>query len=215
MNKSWMVGPMLLAALTASAETVDNEAYEQFKARLTAWTVEAEAIPSPALYKEIERLNASHQFLVRTDPKKYLWGSDDMHRSVAYAGVLNARADSGDAAASFFAGNLKWDLCLVMQRQTDDQWRKMAEECWQETMKRFRVASAAQLPEATYNAAQLYELGRGAAASKLVAAEWYARAAEQYDKARNREQALTSVEKALNLVPDLPAALRLRKQLLR
>jgi hypothetical protein len=51
--------------------------------------------------------------------------------------------------------------------------------------------------------------------SKLVASEWYVKSADQYIKQKARDEALTAVESALNLVPDHPAALRLRKVMLK
>jgi hypothetical protein len=41
------------------------------------------------------------------------------------------------------------------------------------------------------------------------------KAANQYNKQNDRDDALTAVESALNLVPDHPAALRLRKAMLK
>jgi hypothetical protein len=51
--------------------------------------------------------------------------------------------------------------------------------------------------------------------SKLVAAEWFVKAADQYNKDGSRDEALASVEAALNSVPDHPAALKLRSAMLK
>ena len=82
-------------------------------------------------------------------------------------------------------------------------------------MPAFKRASDAKIADATFNIAKLYESGFGVSPSKLAAAEWYVKSADQYNKDKSREEALTSLERALDLVPDHPAALRLRKAMLK
>ena len=82
-------------------------------------------------------------------------------------------------------------------------------------MPAFKRASDAQIAAATFNIARLYQNGFGVTQSKLVAAEWFVKSADQYNKEKARDEALTALESALNLAPDLPAALRLRKAMLK
>lgn len=60
---------------------------------------------------------------------------------------------------------------------------------------------------------EMYEKGIGVRKSKYVAADWYIKAAKQKNQNQQREGALNSMEKALDLVPDHPGALTLRGDL--
>ena len=141
--------------------------------------------------------------------------TDDDMRAISYATVLQKRGEGGDPYASFFYAVRQWDFCSQLQRQTGDSWAKQAKECWQNVMPAFKRASDARIADATFNIARLYENGFGVTPSKLAAAEWYVKSADQYNKEKSRDEALTAVESALNLVPDHPAALRLRKAMLK
>jgi len=48
-----------------------------------------------------------------------------------------------------------------------------------------------------------------------IAADWYIKAGNQLRENGDRDAALRAMEKALNLVPDHPQAMRLREALLR
>lgn len=141
--------------------------------------------------------------------------TDDDMRAISYSTVLKERSDSGDPVASFYFGARQWNMCLQMEKQQSDIWAKQAKECWQEVLPAFKRASDAQIGDASFNIGKLYENGFGVMPSKLVAAEWYVKSANQYNKKKDRDEALTSVERALYLVPDHPAALRLKKLMLK
>lgn len=190
------------------------EAQAKANAKFDAWTAEAEALTSAALFKEVERLDAAHAAKLALDPGKYMWGSDDSFKSTAFATVLSKRAEH-DPEASLFDGSHQWTGCVKLQRQSGDVWDRYTQECWQKTLSAFKKASEAGIGDASFNIARQYQNGYGVTASKLVASEWYVKAAEQYSKRKDRDEALTSVERALDLVPDHPAALRLRKAMLK
>lgn len=141
--------------------------------------------------------------------------TDDDMRAISYATVLQKRGEGGDPYASFFHALRDWDFCLQLQRQTGDVWVKQARECWQRVMPAFKRAAEAQIADAAFNIARLYENGLGVTPSKLAASEWYVKSAELYNQEKSRDEALTAVESALNLVPDHPAALRLRNTMLK
>ena len=141
--------------------------------------------------------------------------TDDDMKAISYSTVLQKRGENGDPYASFSHGVREWALCSQMQRQQAETWVRPARECWQRVMPAFKRASDAQIAHATFNIARLYENGFCVAASKLAAAEWYVKSADQYSKGNSREDALIPVERALKLVPDHPAALRLRKAMLK
>jgi TPR repeat protein len=191
------------------------------KAKYEGYDRDGQALRSADLYKELGRLDAAKKFRISmvNKPEDVLGASltmtDDDMRAISYATVLHKRSDGGDPLASFFYAARQWDFCLQLQRQTGEGWAKQAKECWQGVMPAFKRAADAQIADATFNVARLYENGFGVTPSKLAAAEWYVKSAEQYNKEKSRDEALTAVESALNLVVDHPAALRLRKTMLK
>lgn len=62
---------------------------------------------------------------------------------------------------------------------------------------------------------EMYETGICAQKSKYIAVDWYIRAGNQLRENEDRDAALRAMEKALNLVPDHPQAMKLREALLR
>lgn len=191
------------------------------KAKYDGYSRDGQALRTTDLYRELERLDAAKKsrLALLTQPNEILSAvfqiADDDMRAISYASVLQKRGESGDPYASFFYGVRQWDFCLQLQRQQGDGWTKQAKECWQGVLPAFKRASDAQIADASFNIGKLYENGFGVLPSKLVAAEWYVKSAEQYNKAKSRDEALTAVEKAVDLVPDHPAALRLRKSMLK
>ena len=191
------------------------------KAKYEGYDRDGRALRTADLYKVLGRLDAAKKLRIAFAGKPedvmaaaFNMTDDDM-RAISYATVLQKRGEGGDAYASFFYAARQWDFCLQLQRQTGDGWVKQAKECWQDVMPVFKRASDAQIADAAFNIARLYENGFGVTPSKLAAAEWYVKSAEQYNKQKSRDETLTAVESALNLVPDHPAALRLRKAMLK
>jgi tetratricopeptide (TPR) repeat protein len=190
------------------------------KAKYASYERDGQALQTRELYKELGRLDAAQKSRIALAKPEEILGAafamtDDDMRAISYATVLQKRGESGDPYASFFYAVREWDFCLRMQQQTGDVWVKQASECWRNVMPAFKRASDGQMADATFNIARLYQNGFGVTPSKLVAAEWYVKAANQYTKQNDRDDALTAVESALNLVPDHPAALRLRKAMLK
>lgn len=202
------------------AYDADSPAALEAQAKYASYARDGEALRSSDLYKELARLDGvkkSRMALAKPDELASFWfpTTDDDMRTISYSGVLQTRGERGDPTASFFVGVREWDTCAQFQRQPGDGLSKMAKECWQRVMPAFKRASDAQIADASFNIARLYESGLGVSASKLAAAEWYVNSAGQYSKEKSREEALTSIERALDLVPDHPAALRLRKAMLK
>jgi tetratricopeptide (TPR) repeat protein len=191
------------------------------KAKYEGYTKDGQALQTSDLYNELERLDEvkKSRIALLTKPEEiaaaFFVTTDDDMRAISYSKVLQERGESGDAYASFFYGVRQWNYCSLIQRQQEEVWIKRARECWQGVMASFKRASDAQIAAAAFNIAMLYENGFGVSPSKLAAAEWYVKSANQYNKDKSREDALTSVERALSLVPDHPAALRLRKAMLK
>ncbi len=191
------------------------------KAKYEGYARDGEALRTYDLHNELSRLDAvnNSRKAMATKPEDAfaaMFGiTDDDMRAVSYGSVLQKRGESGDPYASFYYAAREWDMCLQFQQRSGDNWSKLAKGCWQRVMPMFKRASNAQIAAATFNIARLYENGFGVMPSKLVAAEWYVKSADQYNKEMARDDALTALESALNLVPDHPAAIRLRKAMLK
>ena len=190
-----------------------------FRAKQLSYERDGQALPTYELYKELVRLDAVERSRVAlVKPEDFfstLKTTDDGWRAIAYGTVLRKRGESGDPYASLYYGVRNWDICLRLQRNSSDVLLRMTKECWQDLAPAFKRASDAQIAAATFNIARMYENGFGVIPSKLVAAEWYLRSADQYNKQEARDDALTALELALILVPDHPGALRLRKEMLK
>ena len=219
--------PLLIAASAQAAAQAPEFKYDPnspaalaAKAKYESYDRDGKALQTGDLYKELRRLDAAQKSRIAlAKPEEALAAAfsmtDDDMRAISYATVLQKRGEGGDSYASFFYAVRQWDFCLQLQRQTGDGWAKQAKECWQGVMPPFKQAAEAQIADAAFNIARLYENGFGVTPSKLAAAEWYVKSAEQYNREKSRDEALTAVESALNLVPDHPAALRLRKAMLK
>jgi hypothetical protein len=213
----------LLASLTAlqvigqvDLDTPEMRAGRaKYEAMRQAAEIEAEKISSVEVYKELERLDTARASRIARNPDSWIFGTDEDQRDYGFSAVLNRRRDNGEVAASFYFGIRNWKYCQALRSLYKDQMANRAADCWSKSLESFRVASAGQVPEAAFNIARMYENGFGVIASKYVAADWYVKSAEQYNKADSRDEALTSLEAALAAVPDHPAALRLRKIMLK
>jgi len=173
------------------------------------------------LAKELNRLDSINNSKITSISKPedilssvFVTTDDDM-RAISYAAVLQIRSESGDPYASFYYGIRQWDFCLQLERQNGNNFTKQASQCWQDILPAFKRASDAQIADASFNIGKLYENGFGVQPSKLVAAKWYVKSAEQYNKVKFRDEALIAIERALDLVPDHPAAIRLRNAMVK
>jgi hypothetical protein len=191
------------------------------KAKRDVYERDGRELRTPDLYKELVRLDAIRQARTAglTKPEdvfaeifKY---TDDDARAFAYSSILKKRGEDGDPGASYYHAIHQWDFCLKLQQSNNESLKKGAKECWQGVMRALKRSSDVEVASASFNIGKLYEYGFGVNLSKLVAAEWYVKASEQFNKEKSREDALTALEAALNLVPDHPAALRLRKVMLK
>lgn len=209
----------LLASQALAQVDIDTPEFRVARAKYEAMRnsaqQEAERMSTLEVYKELERLDAASASRIALNPETWLSGSDDDQRGYGFSAVLNNRRDKGEVAASFYFGIRNWKLCQVLQRLDKGQMGDQIAECWIKSLDSFKVASSGQVPAATFNIARMYQNGFGVIASKYAAADWYVKSAEQYNKASSRDEALTSLEAALTVVPDHPAALRLRKVMLK
>lgn len=204
----------------ADTDTPESQANRtKYEAMSNAAQQEAEKMSTLEVYNELERLDLARNSRYALHPESYFSGSDNEHRdfqrSIGFSTVLSSRRDKGEVSATFYFGIRNWKYCQVLQEIDKGQLGYKTADCWKESLDSFKVASAAKIPAATFNIARMYESGFGVITSKYVAANWYVKSADQYNKANLRDEALTSLEAALAMVPDHPAALRLRKVLLK
>lgn len=212
------VASVQAAEPTLPAYDPNSPAALEAKAKYESYARDGAALRTSDLYKELVRLDGvkKSRIALATKPEELMFViTDDDMRAISYATALQKRGEGGDPYASFFYGVRQWEYCALLQRQPGDAWAKSSQECWQGVMSAFKRASDAQMADASFNIARLYEVGFGVTTSKLAAAEWYVKAAQQYNNKNSRDEALTAVERAVELVPDHPAALRLRKSMLK
>ena len=213
---------MLVAASAYAADPKPDYKYDPnspaalaAKGEWESYERDGQALRTYGLYTELIRLEAAKKSRsARASESIWVFTDDDM-RASAYGTVLQKRGESGDPYASFYYAVNEWHLCSRFQQEGGDNSAKIAKACWERVMPAFKRASDAQIAAATFNIARLYQNGFGVTQSKLVAAEWFVKSADHYNKEKARDEALTALESALNLVPDLPAALRLRKAMLK
>ena len=213
-NAEWKYDPNSPAAIAA------KEQYELYER-------DGQVLDTSKLYEEIRRLNTAKEaritaVLIAKNNPVDAWAesikiTDDDMRKMSYEKILRIRSDKGEPVASFYYAVNQWDFCIQMQnsKNTAEAWAQHTKECWQRVIPALKRASESQIAAASFNIGRLYENGFGVLPSKLVAAEWYVKSADQYNKEKNRDEALTSLESALNLVPDHPTAIRLRKAMLK
>jgi TPR repeat protein len=140
---------------------------------------------------------------------------EDSYKAGGYAVALEERRKDKEPSGAFYFGVYNWRICGGMQSVDKGQLGDAVKNCWLESFESFKLASTTGIPAASFNIARMYENGWGVMPSKLVAAEWFVKAADQYNKDGSRDEALASVEAALNSVPDHPAALKLRSAMLK
>lgn len=140
--------------------------------------------------------------------------SDDAHKEIL------SRVEEGEPDALFNWGWLNFQLCRGANRavikdvsqfpicaQALKNLKAVAEN------PKIRILFIAQ--RAMYILGDMHREGIGTQPSRFLAADWYLKAAKAHSDYWDRESALRALEAALNVVPDHPAALELRAQLLR
>lgn len=218
---------VLIAVSAHAADPVTEFKYDPnspvalaYKAKQESYERDGQALPTYELNKELGRLDSAKKLrLSLAKPEELLSAifttTDDDSRALVYASVLKKRGETNDPTASFYYAIREWGICLRLQQEPGEGYKKMTEECWAGALTALKRASNAQIASASFNIARVYENGFGVTRSKFVAAEWYVKSADQYNKQNSRDEALTALESALNLVPDHPSALRLRKVMLK
>jgi len=223
MRAAW-ISVLLVSAAAAQELKYDPNTPEALAAQAKdeAYRQEAKNLSPFEVFRELQRLDAARDARTQLQTPDQLargaWTfgqSDEDKKAVSFGSVLETRSQAGDVAASFYNGVYRWRFCRALAAQNNAQAENLVTECWRNVMAGFKRAAEANVADASINVARMYANGFGVTASKFVAAEWYVKAAEQYNARKDRDEALTAVESALNLVPDHPGALRLRKAMVK
>lgn len=170
--------------------------------RISFYEVEASKMTSSEISKELDKQRAILAAR-NTDTSKLFAMDEETFKGTGYAIALQKRRKSNEPEGAFYYGNYNWQLCSGLQRMDKGQLGDTVKKCWLDSFESFKIASNAQLAAASFNIARMYEYGYGVMQSKLVASEWFVKAAEQFIKSNARDEALASIEAALNLTPDL------------
>lgn len=187
-----------------------NQAAADAVRKMQRYQDEASALDPQDIYRELERVRAviaiKSQNSALPDPT-----DEDTLKGSGYAAALQARRKQGEPAAAHYWGLYNSRICsaLDLGKNIGDT----AKNCWADTLESFRIASEHGMARSSFNIGLMYENGWGVVQSKFVAADWFIRAAEKYKQDGLREGALESVEAALRVVPDLPAAQLMKAQL--
>lgn len=206
---------LLLAQIEQNvhSQTATQKSANEYEERTMFYEAQASALTSFAILESLQ-LQDRLQSLKPFDISKLFEMDENFYKSVGYTKVLQKRKDDKDPLGAFFYGAYKWDFCARTERASIAQPQDV-KKCWLEVFDSFKIASDAKVADASMNIAKLYERGRGVTISKFAAADWYVKAADQYNAQKERDDALAAVEAALNAVPDHPAALRRKKAMLK
>ncbi len=132
----------------------------------------------------------------------------DTLKATGYAEALGERRRENEPQAAHLWARYNSRICSALD--SNAVVADAAKKCWGETLEAFRIGSDGGIARSSFNIGQMFENGWGVTRSKFLAADWYVKAADKYIADENREGSLEAIEAALRVVPDLPAAQRLR-----
>jgi TPR repeat protein len=208
---------VLTLSATLAMGQADDVASQQSKQpsstdqELEKLKIDADKLTSYDIFKQLEATEAVQASMNTFSDSWFAYTP----KLMAFGAILDKRRKNGQPDGAFYFAAHQWKYCVRLQMQTKSVLVEQASQCWIETIEAFKVASTAGIGDASFNIARQFENGYGVLLSKFAAADWYIKAAEQYNKTNDRDQALTAVEAALGIVPDHPAALRMKRVMLR
>lgn len=208
----------ILLIISASALADDTEAKAAAQNALNEMKMyqeEAKKLDASSVFSEMEKLREA--ISLKQKLKKTLFFIDaDTNKVAGYFMNLKERREANDPYGAYYYGLYNLRICGGFKAgNTNGELSESVNKCFLDSLESFKTASAGQVPEASFNIGRMYEKSWGVSASKLVSADWFIKAAKQFNDGKSREGALASVEAALNLVPDHPEALRFRMALIK
>jgi TPR repeat protein len=197
-----------------AGDTTNNESANEAMKRMSAYQEEASRLKASSVFAELEKLRTVLAIKQQSSKSVFVL-DDDTYKATGYAMDLQARRKVNDAAGAYYYGVYNLRVCGGLQSaDKGGQFSDTVKQCFLESLESFKVASTAKMGAASFNVGRMYESGWGVLPSKLVAADWFVKAAQQFTEASSREEALTAIEAALTAVPDHPQALKLKKAFL-
>lgn len=188
-----------------SAKSWDNE--------INKYRDEGEKFSSYELAQKVSALKANER--LRRKPNASVFSNDahpDQLKAIGYLDVLHKRRIAGESEAAFQYGIHELAICSAILKYGGEQTTPIVCE---KALDSLKLAANSSDPRAMRVVAVIYEEGLGVSPSSYLAADWYIKAARQYEKQGQREGALENLELALKAVPDHPAGLKLKSKLLR
>lgn len=189
-----------------------NQIAENASGKIEQYQQEFKLLEPQFIFAELERLRTvialKRQGQVLPD-----LSDDDMLKATAYVMALETKRKLRDPKASYYWARHNASLCGALE--ASKIVGAVLSECWGDTLDSFKIAYDGGIPRAAFNVGLMYENGWGVAKSSYVAADWYLKAANKFSSDGNRDGALESIEAAIHMVPDHPAANRMRANLQR
>lgn len=183
--------------------------------QISAYQDEASKLSAAAVFSQLEILISLRRSKQQSGSSPFAL-DDDLIKSVGYASDLEARRKDGNPEGAYYHGVYNLRICGGLELgDTEGNFTHTVRECFIESLDSFKIASAARMGSASFSIGRMYEKGWGVLPSKLAAADWFTKAAQQFSESSSREQALTSIEAALTVAPDHPEALRLKNRLVK
>jgi hypothetical protein len=141
----------------------------------------------------------------------------DMYKS--YMQELITRAKAKQPSAMYNFGWYRFQICSTLKKQnTDVSNAPMCAQALDDikaVAENIKISTLFIAPDSMSMLGEMYRDGIGTKPSRFLAADWFVKAAKQKSTNGDREGAIRSLEDAVNIVPDLPAAIELRATLLK
>lgn len=212
---------LVLFTLSTSAQMISaQEAEDSSKARaekhialVNKFKAEASQFAAHKIFDEIERIITIQK--LKMELGKSMWElmlTEDAAKYSGYASALEDKKEKFDVDGSYYWGLYNLKICSGLSSGPDNKGtqKTIVDKCLLKSLKSFTVASDGGDEASSHSIGSMYENGYGVESSKLIAADWYLKAARQAHKNENRALALRAIESALRVFPNNPEALRLK-----
>ena len=147
-------------------------------------------------------------------------GKPDQSQGESALGLLFERRDRGEQEAVFYANWLTQSLCESGKRSNPTLNTATAPACVS-AYNNIRSIAIEEFPKdlhlnaiARETLAGMLLAGTGTTSSKILAAEWYTKAARSHARNSDRESAIRSIEKALIASPEFSPAKEMKDNLI-
>lgn len=160
-----------------------------------------------------EYKNHREMMMLKRKPNASLFDADidDVAKGVALVNLLEERKEKGDAEATYQYAVTQLSICERMLSPRSSFTPKTCEV----VEENLRKVAKQNDQRAMIILGSMYEQGVWFEKSNFVAAEWFLKAAQQYEKSQDREKMLTYLEKASILSPDSPAVQAYKNKVLK